>query len=62
MGLEGDMMKGASFTKMLSATTPVELDGGDVGSTLVASRKQFLKDIKDVCQHSLVCSVMCLQD
>ena len=52
------MMKGASFKKMLLATTLVELNGEDVGSTHVDSRKHIFKDMKDVCQNSLVCSVM----
>ena len=62
VGLEGDMMKGTAFKKMLLASASVEMDGEDVGSTHIASRKQFIKDMKDVCQNALVCSVMFLQD
>ena len=62
VGLEGDMMKGAAFKKMLLIASPVEYDGEDVQSTAIASRKQFIRDMKDVCQNSLVCSVMFLQD
>ena len=56
------MMKGACCRNMLLATIPVDMDCEDVGSTHVASRKQFLKDMKDVCQNSFVCSVRFLQD